>query len=454
MKIMFQKLFKKIGVKSDRTSKIRRHVLISFLYKGGSILSVFLIVPLTINFLNTDNYGIWLIISSFISWFSFFDIGLGHGLRNKFTEAVTNGDTNLAKGYVSSAYFTLAFLSVILIVVFISFNLFIDWTKVFNTIQPIKKELSILMPIIFSFFCIQLVLKLITTIYTANQHHSMQGKVTFFTNLGSLLIIWMLTLLSKSSLLIFGIIFSGFPLIILIALNIFAFNSEFKEYKPSFKFWKKTYLNDIFGLGINFFVIQFSGILLFSTDNLIITQLFDPSSVVPYGISFKYFSIIHMLMVIIVTPYWSSITEANAVSDYEWIKKSMRNLTKISYIFIFGIIVLLFLAPNFYELWIGNKVVIPFELSLCMAIYFSIIIISQPYTYYLNGVGKVKLQMLSLSITALLNIPISYLFSIVFNLNTAGVIIATSVCLIPHLIISPIQYSKLINKRAYGLWNK
>ena len=125
----------KLGIKSSRTKNITKHVLLSSLYKGGSILLSFLLVPLTINFLNPTNYGIWLVITSFISWFTFFDIGLGHGLRNKFAIAKANGDFKLAKAYISSAYFSIALISISILLLFIIVNLFIDWTIVFNTDQ-------------------------------------------------------------------------------------------------------------------------------------------------------------------------------------------------------------------------------------------------------------------------------------------------------------------------------
>ena len=136
-------------------------------------MASFLLVPLTINYLDTENYGIWLTLSSFIAWFSFFDIGLGNGLRNKFAEAKAKGDMTLARGYVSSAYFTIGAVSLGLIVIFTFLNYFIDWTKIFNASPSLQKDLSLLMPIVFGFFCLQLVVKLITTIYTADQHHSM-----------------------------------------------------------------------------------------------------------------------------------------------------------------------------------------------------------------------------------------------------------------------------------------
>ncbi|MEY4604816.1 MAG: hypothetical protein RIT43_2108, partial [Bacteroidota bacterium] len=303
-------IYEKVGIKSDRSKNITEHVLLSFLYKGGSILSSFLLVPLTIDYLDTDNYGIWLTLSSFISWFSFFDIGLGNGLRNKFAEAKAKGDMTLARGYVSSAYFTIGAVSLGLIILFTAANFFIDWTKVFNTSPSLQKDLSLLMPIVFGFFCLQLVVKLITTIYTADQHHSMQGKINFYTQAGSLLLIWIMTKTSESSLLIFGTIFSALPVFLLLWFNLFAFNKRYFDFKPNFKLWKKEYLKEIFGLGATFFIIQISGIILFTTDNYIISKLFSPSEVVPYNIAYKYMSMALMLFSIIAAPYWSSITDA------------------------------------------------------------------------------------------------------------------------------------------------
>lgn len=454
MKKRLHKLFDKVGIKSDRTKNITKHVLFSAMYKGGSILSSFMLVPLTINYLDTDNYGVWLTLSSFIAWFAFFDIGVGNGLRNKFAEAKVKGDLKLARGYVSSAYYTIGAMSLGLILLFSMLNFFIDWTKVFNTGPGLQKDLSILMPIVFGFFCLQLVAKLITTIYTADQHHSMQGKITFFTQVGSLVLIWMMTKTSESSLLIFGVIFSVFPAIILVALNFFAFNKTYKAYKPTFALWKKKYLKDIFGLGMKFFVIQIAQIILFSTDNIIITQLFGPEEVVPYNIAFKYFNIVSMGLSLILMPYWSSITEAYAKEDFDWIRRSMKNLFRISLLSILAIIVLVFFSNQFYEFWIGTKVVVPFSLSIYMAIYFAVTIFYAPFTHFINGTGKVKLQMYAIISTAVINIPLSVFFAKTMEFGVSGVIIATICCLLPHVLLCPIQYSKIINSKAYGIWNK
>lgn len=454
MKKHILKLYNKVGIKSDRTKNITKHIIFSFIYKGGSILTGFLLIPITISYLNTEKYGIWLTLSSFIAWFSFFDIGLGNGLRNKFAEAKAKEDLTLAQGYVSTAYYTIGAVTLALFLIFLAVNFFIDWTKVLNTTLNLKSELSILMPIVFGFFCLQLVVKLITTIYTADQNHSMQGKINFFTQALSLVLIWLMTKTSESSLLIFGIIFSAFPVIILVGVNLFAFNNRYNVYKPKFSLWKKVYLNDIFGLGMKFFVIQIAGIILFSTDNIIITQLFGPEEVVPFNISFKYFSIVNMGLSLVLMPYWSSITDAYIKKDFDWIRRSMKNLIIISLFAMLIVAFLVVISKWFYSIWIGNKVAIPYSLSIFMAIYVAVTIFYAPFTYFINGTGKVKLQMYSILLTSIINIPLSIFLAKNMEYGVSGVIFATILCLVPHVVLCPIQYLKIINNKAYGIWDK
>lgn len=454
MKHVISRIFTKVGIKSTRTKNITKHVFLSFIYKGGSILASFLLVPITINYLDTENYGIWLTLSSFIGWFSFFDIGFGNGLRNKFAEARAKDDMTIARAYVSSTYYTIGSISLILMVLFVILNSFINWSNIFNTKPDLQKDLLILMPIVFGFFCLQMVVKLITTIYTADQHYSMQGKINFFIQGCSLLLIWIMTLTSKSSLLLFGIIISVLPVFILLYLNIFAFAKTYKIFKPTFSLWRKVYIKDIFGLGINFFIIQISGIILFATDNLIISNLFSPAEVVPYNIAFKYFSIIAMLFSIIANPYWTGFTEAYQKRDFAWIKQSIKSLEKFVLILTGLLIILVVVSEQFYNLWIGHNIPIPFILTLLMAFFSLCSIFVTPFTMFLNGTGKIKLQALQGMSAAILNIPLSILFAKIFHLGISGVIFATIVCFIPSVLLAPIQYRRIMKNNAKGIWNK
>lgn len=448
------KLLAKTGINSARSKNITKHVMLSAIYKGGHIVCTFLLVPLTINFLDTENYGVWLTLSSFIAWFSFFDIGLGNGLRNKFAEAKAIKDLKASKGYVSTAYFSIGSICLVFLILSLLIGYGLDWTSIFNTSTRMKAPLQLLMPVVFSCFSLQLILKLITAIYVGDQNHSISGKINFITAALSLFIVWLLTITTKSSLLLFGTIFSALPLLILLTLNIYAFTGKYKEYAPSLSYWHKTYFKDIFGLGFNFFIIQIAVLVLFSTDNFIITQLFGPKQVVPYNIAYKYMGISNMLFVILLTPYWSSITEAYAKGELVWIRNAMKNLMKFMLGILAVIILLIICSPWAYELWLGNMVSIPIGLTLAMGLFFCINISYAPFNFFINGVGKIRLQMYTLLTAAIINIPLSIFLVETTNWGVSAVMIATCICVLPNVFIFPIQYFKLINQTATGIWDK
>ena len=77
---------------SGRTQKAQKNILGMLLIKICNIIINLAYVPLLINSLNQDRYGIWLTITTIVSWIAFFDIGLGNGLRNKLAESIACKD--------------------------------------------------------------------------------------------------------------------------------------------------------------------------------------------------------------------------------------------------------------------------------------------------------------------------------------------------------------------------
>ena len=98
------KLLDLFNSSNSRTQIVKRNVLFSAGIKGISIIVSLLLVPLTINYVSSELYGIWLTLSSVISWLSFFDVGFGLGLRNRLTTALALGDYTKGKNYVSTTY--------------------------------------------------------------------------------------------------------------------------------------------------------------------------------------------------------------------------------------------------------------------------------------------------------------------------------------------------------------
>ena len=318
------------SVGHKRSLKAKKNIAASFLIKGINILIGLLLVPLTINYLNPTKYGIWITLSSIIAWFSFFDIGLGNGLRNKFAEALARGDQKSARTYISTSYAVMALIIAFVLILFYVLNHFLNWSTILKAgdAPDTVSEISRLAVFVFTFFCLTFFFRLISTILTADQQPAKASLFNLYTNVLSLIAIVILIKVTAGSLLFLGIIFSGIPLLVFIGANFWFFSAEYKFYRPSLKFVDLSKAKDLFSLGTKFFSIQVSGVLIFQTNNIIISQLFGPAEVTPYNVAFKYFSILMMLFAIVITPFWSAFTEAWVKNDTNWIKNIMSKLIK------------------------------------------------------------------------------------------------------------------------------
>ena len=181
--------------------------------------------------------------------------------------------------------------------------------------------------------------------------------------------------------------------------------------------------------------------------------MFGAESVVDFNVAYRYFQIPIMGYSIILIPIWSSVTNAYVLKDFLWIKKTFYNIEKISVLFFLLILIMLAFSDQAYELWLNDKVSIPWNLSLSMALFATINIFSAPLSQIINGTGKVYLTTIIVSLVIVLYIPVAILFAKT-SLKVSGVMFAT--CLLNGLpqILYFIQVKKLISNKASGIWNK
>ncbi|MBK6963896.1 MAG: hypothetical protein IPH20_08080 [Bacteroidales bacterium] len=113
-----------------------------------------------------------------------------------------------------------------------------------------------------------------------------------------------------------------------------------------------------------------------------------------------------------------------------------------------------FVAKYFYKIWVGDEVAISFQLSAMTALFVAIYIWYSIFIYFINGTGKITLQLYVCVAVAILNIPVSIFFASTLGLGTAGVILGSCVTYLPGAIIAPIQYRKIITGKDTGIWGK
>ena len=437
-----------------RTAKASKQVIYSFFLQGINILVGFLYVPLLLHTLTQEKYGIWLTLTSIIGWFSFFDIGLGNGLRNKLAEAFAKEDKVLGKKYVSTVYAILICIFSVILIIFHISNLFINWNSILNTKLILNRDLYLLTTIVFTLFFVRFIVQIMGVIYLADQKPAVNNSVNTFSNLLSFIIIFSLTrITTEVSLVLLGAIISFMPVLAFLLLSFYSFNKKYQFLKPAFSSIDFKMSRDLMNLGIKFFFLQITFIVIFSTSSVFIAQFFGPSEVVVYNVAFKYYQMPIMVFSIILLPIWSAVTDAYVKMDFDWLKITLKRLNYLSASYVLIILIMTLFSEKFFRMWVGTKVLIPFKLTLFMALYSIISISLAPYSAFINGTGKIKLT-ISLTLVGITLYFVSvFYFSKLFH-NSTGVILAIIITSLIGAIVQPIQVYKLLNKKAYGIWNK
>jgi O-antigen/teichoic acid export membrane protein len=432
----------------------KKNILASIFIKGASIAISLLIVPLTIHYVNAASYGIWLTLSSIIGWFSFFDVGLTHGLRNRFAEAKAKGDHSLAQVYVSTTYAILIIIFSVIWLFFIIANQFLNWSAILNIPASMEHEISMLAIIVFSYFCLQFVLKVVSTILIASQQPAMSGLIDLVSQIISLLIVFILVKTTAGSLTYLGIALCVSPIVVLLFANIFLFKGVFKRYKPVLSQVKFSYGKQLFNLGIKFFVIQVAVIIQYESTLFLIAHYYNTSEVTSYNIAYKYFGVLQMGFTILIGPFWTGVTDAYNSGDFTWIKATVKKYLLMLVLFVIAGIIMLFFATSVYNLWIGKGIVqVNFSVSLLCLIFFCVSMFGSIFVFAMNGIGALKIQFISSIASSVVFFGLSLLLIKHFHLGVEAILVSSIASNFYGFIISPFQYYKIfIQQSKAAIW--
>lgn len=437
---------------SERSINAKKNIIGSFLIKGISILVNLLIIPITINYVNPTQYGIWLAISSVILWFAYFDMGFTHGFRNRFAEAKANGNIELAQSYVSTTYALLFFIFFgVGIITFVA-NFFLDWSNILNVSAAYKEELTKVFEILIVFFSLQMVVKIIETLLTADQKPALASVIMTVGQVLVLVVIFVLTKFTTGSLVILALVLSLMPFLAYVVASLYFYNRQYKAYRPTIKSINFNLTSSIIGLGAKFFVIQISMLLIFQGVNLILVRIAGAESVTVYNVASKYFNTIPMIMNIILAPLWSAYTDAYVLNDYKWMINTYKRLDKTWLLVFLLAVIMLLLSPFVYKIWIGDKIIIPVTTSIFIFVYQVIMTRANLYMILLNGIGKVQIQMYIYVTFGVITIPLLVFFCKIWGIN--GVILITTLPFLIQMIFNHIQIQKVLRKTATGIWDK
>lgn len=426
-----------------RTESAVLNIIYMIVLKGGSILAGLLIIPITLNFVNSETYGIWLTLSSIVAWISFFDIGINNGLKNRLAEALANNDLILGRKYVSTTYAGLCLVFIPLMIFLWFASAWIDWCQLLKITSLGNDELVSAVRVIIVYFCVNFVTSTINVVAFADQKPAITSLISFVQQVLTLIIVWVLTKVTDGNLLklCFGLCVS--PLVVSILANVIYYSKRYKAISPRINCVDFNVIPDLLKLGVLFFIIQIAGVIQIQMVNFLIIREFGANDVTSYNIAFRYYSILTMLWGIAITPLWSSVTDAITKNDWQWVKITLARYLKLLILFVFLGIIMLIIAPVAYNIWVGDSVSISFSVTFWLFVSTIVMMYANLYVYILNGAAILKLQTIACVLSPIVFLSV-YFGLVHLGLGVESIIIASIVANYNGLIIAPIQVRNLM----------
>lgn len=424
----------------------QRSAVINMLFKPISMVLSLMYIPMLLHYLGNEKYGLWVTVLSVINWVNYFDVGIGNGMRHLLAKAIANGDREKASRIVSTSYIVLSIIASVLLLMLITLTVFTDWNTIFATSISMRPTLMIS----FICICVNFVLCLSTTILYALQKSERVALNNCIVQSINVIGLYIISQCSVQRLEYIAILFGLSSSIVYIfnSMNIF---TKYQFLYPRKSSFRKTEIRGTTSIGIKFFIIQVMCLMMFTVDNLLISHFWGAAEVTPFSITNKVFNTAYTVLAAFLVPFWSQSTVAFAKRDINWICLSLKNASLMCGLFIIGYFVLALLFKPLISLWVGKELIISNGLILVMALYYSLYSILGVECQFINGSGKINLQLLLYVIAGIMNVPISILIGVYFGLGPLGIRLATGILVLIMVILLGINLKRIIrNMKIIG----
>jgi O-antigen/teichoic acid export membrane protein len=441
------------GRARERQRRIALTAAASGLARAIGLLTNLITVPLAIGYLGVERYGLWMAISSLIAMVSFLDLGIGNGLISAIAEADGRNDREEARRYVSAATCILCVSCGILLALFALGYPWLPWQILLNVSDgSAAHDGAMAAAALVTCFALGLPLSLVWRIHAGFQEGFAAALWGAAGSAASLIGVVSMIALRESLPWLVAASAAG-PL-----LSAFANGVVLYLRRP----WLRPHLGSITGdavrrvfrQGILFFALQVAMVIGYQSDNFVINQVLGPEQVTQYAVPLRLFTIAPLLLNLALGPLWPAYAEAAARGDADWVRRTLGRSIKLALLATGPpVLILVLFGARIMELWVGNKVVPPFELLLALGLWSVIVAVSEALAMFMNGLSILKLQVICASIMAIFSIALKIVLA--GKIGVSGVayasVVAHLLCILIPLFIYLPRLLRTVELRPVGL---
>jgi O-antigen/teichoic acid export membrane protein len=434
------------GRSAERYRRIAWSTLLAGIGKVISMGTGVISVPLVIGYLSSDQYGMWLTMSSLVAVLGPLDLGIGLGLLTILSDADGRGDRDTARRAVATSLTMLLTIAAVVLFLFAAAYAFIPWRQVFN----IKDVAAIgdagpAAAVLVTSFALGLPLGIIGLIQLAHQSNYISSLWAIAGNLGSLAAIVAVIVL-HASLPILVVALTGVGLLAALLNGAALFRYQRPWLRPQRGDVDRKLMRPLLRVGGLFMILQIAGLVGYQLDNFVIAQIMGAGSVQEYAVPVKLFSLAPTLLSFALMPLWPAYRESLARGDWAWISRTLRrSLLLAAAINIPSAIFLTFAGPTVLHLWVGDKVHPTFVLMLGLGLWLAMNTLNGPLAMLLNGANAMGFQAACAILMAVGNVTISIF--LVYRIGVSGAVWGSIIAQAVFVVLPSIWYVPRLLRR-------
>lgn len=390
------------GRSKERYRRVVLTVLTSASAKAVGLVSMIVSVPLTIKYLGTERYALWMTISSTMAMLTFADLGIGNGLLNAVSESHGKNDEQAARTYVSSAFFMLSLIGAAILLALAVGYPFVPWQKLFNIHSPLAmSEAGPAVAVFIACFGFGMPLGVV--------QRTEMGYQDGFTNnlwvaLGGLLGLGglLLAIYLQAGLPWLVLAIAGGPVVATALNGANLFGVQRSSLLPRWSAVQRKHITRLFHLGIYFFCLQACLAITTNADNLIALQALGSRSVAEYAVTMRLFSVMPIILYIVLSSLWPAYGESIARGEVKWARRALsRSLVTIVVGVVIAGTLLVAFGRQIIAVWVHGRVQPSLALMTGFAVWMLLSTAANAVSVFLNGANMVRVQVLSAGATAL-----------------------------------------------------
>jgi len=430
------------GRAHERHRRVALTAAAAALAKLLSVATALISVPLTLHYLGTERFGMWMTISSLIAMLVFADFGIANGVLSAVAEAHGRDDRRAVQRIVASGFLMLAAIAAILLTLFALLYAHVPWPRVFNVQGELARaEAGPALAVFVVCFVVAIPLALVQRVQMGLQQGfvaSLWQCVGSACALGGVL----LAIGLQAGLPWLVLAMAGAPLLAALFNSLHFYLRGEPDLRPRRRRFSGEVARALARTGVLFFVLQVSWAVAFTSDNIVIAHLLGASAVAGYAVPEKLFGLIGVAIAMALTPLWPAYGEAIARGDGAWVRRTFWQAMVISAGAAGTVsLMLVLLAPTILHAWVGDVVTPALSLLAALAVWKVIEAVGNGVAMFLNGATVIALQVVAAFTTAVAAISLKLV--LVPSIGVAGAVWAT---IVAYLLFTGIPYAVYVPK--------